>query len=126
MKYYYHHVHLICSDLPQTEGFFTRILGAEVVERKKFGAADGITVDLNGSFFCIRKAVDTDEIVSDSSQKRFGYDHVALQVEDVDAAYTELTAKGVTFTIPPKNGTSARIAFFKGPDNITFELYHPF
>jgi catechol 2,3-dioxygenase-like lactoylglutathione lyase family enzyme len=125
MKYYYHHIHLICSDLENTEAFFSQILGAEVVERKKFGTADGITVDLNGALFCIRKAVDMDRIVSDSLQKRFGYDHVALQVDDVDAAYSELKDKGVTFAIPPKNGTSARIAFFKGPDNITFELYQP-
>lgn len=125
MTYRYHHLHLICSNLDEMENFFTQTLGARLVERRKFGTADGATVDLNGITINLRLPREGDEISGDSSKERYGYDHLGLQVENVDAAYNDLKNKGFTFITPPTDAGNVRIAFFKGPDNITIELLQP-
>ena len=126
MKYRYHHIHLICRDLPTTEAFFTTDLGAALVERRKFGTADGAILDLGGTRIYLRTHRDGDAITGDSSNPRFGYDHIGLQVEDLDAAHRALSAKGYVFFMPPQQPGAVlgdmRIAFLKGPDNISVEL----
>ena len=122
MNYRVHHYHLICSDLEQMIAFMTETLGAGLVERRKFGPADGATLDLAGNRINLRVARDEETISGDGSDARYGYDHLGLEVDDVDKAYEELTAKGYTFTIPPRDFDQWRIAFFKGPDNITIEI----
>ena len=125
MTYRYHHLHLICSNLQQTEDFFTSMLGAKLIERKKFGTADGAVLDLNGITISLRTSRENDNIISDSSQQRYGYDHLGLEVEDLDAAYKELREKGVTFNLSPTNVEGGEMAFLKGPDGITIELFQP-
>jgi catechol 2,3-dioxygenase-like lactoylglutathione lyase family enzyme len=61
-------------------------------------------------------------MVGDASQASFGYDHLGLQVEDVDAAYQDLSNRGFTFFMEPKDIPDLRIAFFRGPEDITIEL----
>ena len=126
MEYRYHHFHLICSNLEDTEKFFTGMLGAKLIERRRFGTADGATLNLNGTTISLRVKREDENIIGDSSQPRYGYDHLGLEVEDVDAAYRELKGKGITFTIPPTNVVNGRMAFLKGPDGITIELFQTF
>jgi len=125
MTYRYHHLHLICSDLGQTENFFTEIFGARLIERRKFGTADGAILDLDGTTISLRKAHEGDRIIGDSSQQRYGYDHLGLEVEDVEAAHKELREKGLIFTISPTHVANGKMAFLKGPDSITIELFEP-
>jgi len=125
MKYRYHHIHLICRDLPTTEAFFTNDLGATLVERRKFGTADGAILDLGGPRIYLRTRREGDAMAGDSSNPRFGYDHLGLQVDDIDAAHKDLSAKGYVFFMPPQQLGDTRIAFLKGPDNITVELLQP-
>jgi catechol 2,3-dioxygenase-like lactoylglutathione lyase family enzyme len=58
-----------------------------------------------------------------------GWDHLALEVEDLDQAYAELTARGVPFHVPPEGfppeSPSMRIAFFTDPDGNVLELMQP-
>ena len=126
MEYRYHHFHLICSNLEDTEKFFTGMLGAKLIERRRFGTADGATLNLNGTTISLRVKREDENIIGDSSQPRYGYDHLGLEVEDVDAAYRELKGKGITFTIPPTHVVNGRMAFLKGPDGITIELFQTF
>lgn len=121
MKYRYHHLHLICGDLGATEKFLIE-LGAALVERRKFGTADGAVFDLGGVHIYLRTRRDGDAITGDSTNPRLGYDHLGLQVDDLDAAYTALSGKGYVFFMPPSQQGQMRIAFLKGPDNITVEL----
>ena len=122
MTFRLHHVHLICKDLEEMIDFFSENLGATLVARKKFGTADGATLDLQGTTVNLRVAREDENVVGDASQTRFGYDHLGLQVEDVDAAYQELKKKGFMFFIEPKDIPDLRIAFFRGPEDITIEL----
>jgi catechol 2,3-dioxygenase-like lactoylglutathione lyase family enzyme len=118
----FHHMHLICNDLEEMIGFFTNIIGAKLVERRRFGTANGASLDLGGVTVNLRVARDDEDITEDAARPRFGYDHLGVQVDDVDAAYDQLRAKGFAFTVPPKDIGALKIAFFKGPDNIMIEL----
>ncbi|MBT8359670.1 MAG: VOC family protein, partial [Deltaproteobacteria bacterium] len=44
---------------------------------------------------------------------------------DIDAAHKELSEKGVVCVKPPVDAGDNRIAFFKGPDDIVFEVLQP-
>ena len=122
MNFRFHHIHLICKDLEGMIDFFTGVLGASLVARKTFGTADGASLDLQGSIINLRVSREDEDMAGDASRTAFGYDHLGLQVDDVDAAYGDLKEKGFSFFMPPKDIPDLRIAFFKGPEDITIEL----
>jgi catechol 2,3-dioxygenase-like lactoylglutathione lyase family enzyme len=107
------------------EEFFIGMLGAKLVQRQKFGTADGAMLDLNGTTISLRTAREDDTITGDSSQQRYGYDHLGFEVEDLDAAYKELKEKGIRFSVLPRDVEQGKMAFLKGPDSITIELFQP-
>ena len=122
MTYRYHHVHVLCSNLEQMTQFFSEVLDATLVEKRKFGTADGATLDLHGTRINLRVAREDEDIQEDSSRPRYGVDHIGLEVEDLDSAYQDLQNRGFHFFITPQEVGDAKIAFFKGPDNMTVEL----
>jgi len=125
MPYSLHHVHLICRDLEKMIHFFEGAIGAKLVKRRKFGTADGATLDLQGIAINLRVARDGEEIRQNLSPSNYGYDHIGLQVEDVQAAHDDLAKRGYSFSMPPTETADFMIAFFKGPENITIELVQP-
>ena len=122
MQYRFHHVHILCKNLEHMISFFTEVLNAELVARKKFGTADGASLDLQGTTINLRVAREDEDMVGDASQSSYGYDHIGLNVDDVDTAYRDLTQRGYLFFMPPKDIPNLRIAFFRGPEDITIEL----
>lgn len=57
-----------------------------------------------------------------------GSAHVCLLVDDVDAAYAELTAKGAVFNAPPITLTDGELAgskwaYLRDPDGIQLEIW---
>lgn len=125
MKFHFHHVHLLCSDLENTITFFRDILGASLVTYKKFGGVDGATIDLNGTTINLRVAADAETVAGDSSLLTYGYHHICVQTDDIDAGYAELSSKGIEFVVSPTDIPDGRISFFKGPDNIVIEMMQP-
>lgn len=123
MIYRFHHIHLLCSDLEHTIDFFTQILGAKLAARPKFGGADGASLDLAGTTINLRVAGENETVNADAAMPIYGYHHLCVQVEDVDAAYQELTDKNVEFVVTPRNTPdNLRVAFIKGPDGIVIEV----
>lgn len=125
MTYSLHHLHLICRDLEQMIGFFEDTIGAELVERRKFGTADGATLNLQGFDINLRVAREGENLGENLTPSSYGYDHIGLQVENVQAAYEDLSNRGYSFFMPPTEAAGLMIAFFKGPENITIELVQP-
>ncbi|HUT72709.1 MAG TPA: VOC family protein [Desulfatiglandales bacterium] len=125
MTYRFHHVHLVCKDLEQMINFFTNVLHAKLIARQKFGTADGASLYLHDTTINLKVSREDEEIVGDASQSKYGFDHIGLEVEDIDAAYNDLTKRGFLFFTPPKDIPNLRIAFFKGPEDITIELVQP-
>ncbi len=122
MTYQFHHIHLICRNLDQMIDFFSKTLGVTLVERRKFGTADGATLDLDGTTINLRVAREDEQMLEETSKKPYGYNHIGLEVKDIKAAYRELTNKGFVFSVPPTNIGDLTIAFFQGPEDITIEL----
>jgi len=114
-------MHLICRDLEGMIRFFTEVLGARLVLRRKFGTADGASLDLNGATINLRSARE-DETVDEASGTRYGYDHLGVEVDDFGKAYEDLKARGFEFYTPIQESHGIRFAFFKGPENIRVEL----
>lgn len=125
MSYRFQHVHIVCKDLEEMIRFFTEVLEAKLIDRRKFGTADGASLDLDGITVNLRVAREDEKMVGDASQSTFGYDHIGLEVEDVEGAYKDLTARGYSFFMPPTEIPNMKIAFFKGPEDITIELCQP-
>jgi catechol 2,3-dioxygenase-like lactoylglutathione lyase family enzyme len=125
MSYRFHHVHIICKDLEKMIRFFTEVLGAKLIDRLKFGTADGACLDLNGTTVNLRVARENENMAGDASQSTYGYDHIGLEVEDIQSAFEDLTARGFSFFMPPTDITGLKIAFFRGPEDITIELCQP-
>ena len=73
MTYRFHHIHLICKDLEGMISFFTEALGTTLVERKKFGTADGASLDLQGTTVNLRVAREDEDMAGDASRTTFGY-----------------------------------------------------
>jgi len=61
--------------------------------------------------------------------ERRGWQHLAWEVEDVDAAYADLVARGVTGHSAPEDfppeAPRLRIAFLRDPDGNLLELVQP-
>jgi catechol 2,3-dioxygenase-like lactoylglutathione lyase family enzyme len=125
MAYRFHHVHIVCKDLEKMIRFFTEALGARLIALKKFGTADGASIDLQGTTVNLRVRREDEELVGDAAQARYGYDHIGLEVEDLETAFKDLQAQGFSFFMPPTDIPDLKIAFFKGPEDITIELVQP-
>ena len=122
MIYRLHHIHLICRDLETMISFFMDALNANLVKRRKFGTADGATLNLQGIDINLRVAREDEEIINNLTPSTYGYDHIGLEVENIHAAYDDLKKRGYQFFMPPTEAAELFIAFFKGPENITIEL----
>ena len=125
MNYRLHHVHLICRDLEKMIRFFKDVIGAKLAKRRQFGGADGAMMELQGIYINLRVARDDDDIRENSVPTAYGYDHIGLQVEDVQAVHDDLVKRGYSFFMPPTEAAGSIIAFFKGPENIKIELMQP-
>ncbi len=125
MAYRFHHVHIVCKDLEKMTRFFTEVLEARLIALKKFGTADGASLDLQGTTVNLRVRKQEEELVGDASQARYGYDHIGLEVNDLETAFKDLQAQGFSFLMPPTDIPDLKIAFFKGPEDITIELVQP-
>ena len=122
MSFRFHHVHIICKDLEKMIGFFTERIGAELAKRKKFGTADGASLDLHGATINLRVARADEKLEGDASRTVFGYNHIGLEVEDIEVAYKDLREQGYSFFMTPTDIPDLRIAFFRGPEDIVIEL----
>lgn len=70
-------------------------------------------------------AIEAAEASEDGDDEEFapGFLAISLQVDDIEAVYNELTAKGVEFLGPPeKMGWGGTLAHFKDPDGNVLTL----
>jgi len=115
-----HHVALYTANFARIRDFYTDVLGFPL--NSAFPGRNIVFVDAGSTAIEIVENTTTDEGVG-------GWAHLALEVPDVDAAYAELSARGVTFHVPPKDfpeeAPSVRIAFFRDPDGNELELVQP-
>lgn len=126
-----HHVAITTSRFVQLRTFYVELLGLPVVggfpdHNIVFLDAGGTTIELIGEQTADMAGAGTG---TDGRTGRLGWHHLALHVDDVDAAYAELVAAGIRphsapESFPPANPT-LRIAFLSDPDGNLLELVQP-
>jgi catechol 2,3-dioxygenase-like lactoylglutathione lyase family enzyme len=112
-----HHIALRTPNYAAMEEFYTETLGLRVVQR--WDDVNNIFIDIGGTTIELSGRDEATAGVKPSG----GWDHIAFHVESVDEVYAELTAKGVPFTVEPRNFKNVRIAFFTDPDGNLLELF---
>lgn len=115
------HTRMRVSDIDETIGFYTDVLGLEVVERK---------TSPRGSHLAFLAVPNSDELIELCSFPPSGpvtvqedLVHLAFEVEDLDATIKALEAKGVKVTDgPTRTSSGSRFIFIDAPDGYEVEL----
>jgi catechol 2,3-dioxygenase-like lactoylglutathione lyase family enzyme len=111
-----HHIALRTPNFAAMEEFYTQVLGFPVT--KRWDDVTIVFIDIGSTTIELMGRDDA----SAGALPTGGWDHIALHVEDVDAAYQELVDKGVRMRSEPKNFQDVRLAFFFDPDGNVLEL----
>lgn len=119
-----HHVALVTPNFARLREFYTETLGLPVV-----GAFAGHNIIFIEAGSTTIELEEQEQASPASSAVGRGWHHLAFEVDDVDASYTELAALGVPFPVPPidfpEDAPVVRIAFLTDPDGHTLELVQP-
>lgn len=117
------HIHLRSPDPEATARWFAEMLDAEVLRSAPHGQPR-IDLKLGGLDIFIAPVPPGDATVGAPPRTPYqGLDHFGFAVPDLDAAVAALKAKGVEFTLEPKQmRPDLRIAFLRGPQGISIEL----
>ncbi len=134
LEYRLHHISIVCHDIPALEHFYAQELELTTIyEDREDGyifMADPAVLLAGGD-----NIAPTIEIMGppgiEPREEAFlakygpGIDHLCFTVNDVDAAYENLSAEGVHFDMEPADNWGTRVAFFKDPNGIDVELILP-
>ena len=115
------HTRMRVSDMDETIGFYTRVLGLEVVERK---------VSPRGSNLAFLKVPNSQELIElcsfpASGAVRVQEDlvHLAFEVKNLDDTIRHLKANEVPITDgPTRTSSGSRFIFIDAPDGYEIEL----
>ncbi|GAA0762894.1 VOC family protein [Ideonella azotifigens] len=123
-----HHVALIASDYARSKDFYTRVLGLRVVHEFWRAERQSWKLDLalpDGSQLELFSFPGSPP--RPSRPEACGLRHLALVVDDIDAARARLLAEGVDSLEPVRidEFTAARFCFFADPDGLPIELVEP-
>ena len=118
--YRHDHTHLTSQDSEKTVAFYTQVMGAEVINVREIGGLKLVDIDLGG----IPVRISSNTGADDAWQGlRYGLHHLGLIVNDMDEFTARLKSKGVEFVVEPvQSRPGVKMAFFKGPDNVLFEV----
>ena len=115
------HLHIICQDLEDMKHFWTVGIGATYKEDRSFGGAAGAVLQLGGLQINLRVPKSSEAEVEPNNVS-FGYDHLGLEVDDIESACSHLAAFGCSIESGPTALVDRKIVFLKGPENLTLEL----
>ena len=117
------HVHLRSPNPEATAQWYERMFGAEVIRSMQAGKPR-IDLKLGGLKVFIAAVPPGDAKTGAPPLSPYlGLDHIGLGVSGIDAAVTELKAKGASFSMEPTTiRPGVRIAFLRGPEQVTIEL----
>ena len=123
VAYTWEHIHLRSPDPEATARWYEQMLGAEVIRSTQADGSTRVDLDLGGQKVFVAPANPESGAKPAPDAPYFGLEHIGLTVADIDAATDELKGKGVRFTLDPTTvRPGVRIAFLRGPENISIEL----
>ena len=122
-EFRYDHVHLRSPDPGATAAWYQRMFGAEVIKSVMSNGIGRTDMRLGGVMIFIAEVADGAPLAEKVDGSYVGLDHIGLRVNDIDDAVAALKAKGAEFTVEPKTiRPGVRIAFLRGPQNVSIEL----
>jgi lactoylglutathione lyase len=118
------HVHLISKDVSATAQWYVDKLGAEIVRTAEVRGAPQAYLEIGGGSMLIVRGERPGETAKDKPGSAWGVDHFGVRVQgDFDAFCAGLKAKGVAFSVEPRdNSPTTRLAFINAPDGVSVEL----
>jgi glyoxylase I family protein len=142
---YIEHVGIIVSDMDQAIDFYCNTLGFELVQRVDNCSGETVErgVGIPGAQIMLAhlKLGESKTIIEllhyttpqsspmspDARSNDIGVGHVAFNVDDPDAYFEKLKAKGVEFISPGvmDSSTGERFCYFYGPDRVVLEFIKP-
>jgi glyoxylase I family protein len=122
------HIELLTAAPERAVAFYTRVLGFRERERMRIpatpsGPLDLVYLELGGTtleVMCYPEA--KAPIAPRSAEQRLGWQCLALEVEDMDAALSALKAKGVATAWGPMKRPDYARAEIRDPDGNPIEL----
>jgi lactoylglutathione lyase len=111
-----HHIALHTRNFAEMEKFYTDTLGFSVVRR--WDEIGFVFIDLGSTTLELIKRPEGPPPNSPPGP----FEHLALHVEDIDAAFAELVAKGVRIKSEPRDFKELRYCFFYDLDGNSIEL----
>lgn len=115
------HLHIICGDLEKMKDFWTQGIGATFKEDRSFGGAAGAVLQLDDLQINLRVPKSAEKEIK-PNEVTLGYDHLGLEVDDIDSAFSGLVDFGCSIESGPTELADRKILFLKGPENIILEL----
>jgi catechol 2,3-dioxygenase-like lactoylglutathione lyase family enzyme len=120
-----HHINLLTPNFAQLRKFYMSVLGLRVV-----GGFPGENIIFLDAGNVLIELEEQGEPGHDRATRGgAGWNQLALQVDDVDAAYRRLSGLGVPFQAEPADYPEGagvmRIAFLSDPDGNIVELLQP-
>ena len=133
------HTGIVVSDMKRSLPFYRDLLGMEVwadfkddsdmlqavtdvpganIWMVKLKAADGVSIEL------LQYLSNPQDVPGTVRACDVGCNHVALQVDDIDALYEKLTAEGIRFHAPPTVSSDgrAKVTYCRDPEGVIVEL----
>ena len=120
-KFKTNHLHIICDDLEQMKHFWTSGIGATFKEDRIFGGAAGAVFQLDTLQINLRVPKSSETEIK-PNRASLGYDHLGMEVDDIESACSHLATFGCSIESGPTELSDRKIVFLKGPENITMEL----
>lgn len=122
VQYRYDHMHLRSPDPEATAQWYEKMFAAEILRSVQQGKPR-IDMTIDGVPIFIAPVADDGKTAQPPSSPYQGLDHFGLRVDSLDQAAAELKAKGCEFTLEPTAiRPGVRIAFVRGPQNVSIEL----
>lgn len=120
-----HHIAIICSDYRRSLDFYTRLLGLTVKAENYRPETGSYKTDLAlGGEYVIELFSFNNPPERMTAPEAAGLRHLAFEVDDVDAAVTQLESMGIAHeAIRTDAATGKRFVFFYDPDRQPLELY---
>jgi catechol 2,3-dioxygenase-like lactoylglutathione lyase family enzyme len=142
-----HHLGLTVAEIERSIAFYRDVLGMTLHRRRPHVDNDYVALQTGYAGVVLNVAsfkVSEDSPVSlevvqymnhagppaETATNRSGNSHLCLTVNDLRAAFADLTAKGVRFksepvTITAGPNTGGLVVYFYDPDGYTLELFQP-
>lgn len=124
MAYVFTHVHVYASDPEATVSWLTEGLGGEVIGRHRYADyPEAVQVRIGALLVQIR-GNRAGEHFAPAGPRTFGFDHIGLSVEDLDATLAALRVRGIEPETSFENGFRVPdgVAFVRGPDGLWVEI----